>query len=310
MSIRLPQPWVLATAALVATGTAVSVGAGVANAADIGTLSVAPATGTDSSSMTVTTSAACPAGATNLRVDVTGPGFPDGTTAPLQNVVGDTSIGTFSTTPTGGIIVPLSTTMQSVAAAQVPPANLSGNTYRFRLVCRTALDPASLGDYVGDIVFGTGTAGSIPYRTGPDIASATTTTVTANPSGGLVGIPVTLTATVAPAVGGTGVPTGTVQFTDNGADLGSPVALVGGTATLTVSTLAIGAHSITAGYGGDSVFNSSTSPALTLLIGFGVPLLIALSANPSQADPGVPVTLTATVSPQSGIGTPTGLVQF
>ena len=77
-----------------------------------------------------------------------------------------------------------------------------------------------------------------------------------NPS--TLGQTVTFTATV------TGnSPTGTVQFKDGASNLGSPVALSGGTASLATSGLAQGAHSITAVYGGDAGNAASTSPILT-----------------------------------------------
>ena len=71
---------------------------------------------------------------------------------------------------------------------------------------------------------------------------------------------VTFTATVSPQFSGT--PTGTVSFVDNttGATLG-PAPTTAGVAKLTVSTLSVGNHSVTATYNGDSNFNSSLSSA-------------------------------------------------
>ena len=53
-------------------------------------------------------------------------------------------------------------------------------------------------------------------------------------------------------------PTGSVQFKDGAANLGSPVALSGGVATLSTSALTQGTHSITAIYSGDSGNATST----------------------------------------------------
>jgi len=180
-----------AALAVLAVPLAVLLSGPAASAAEIGSVASAPASGTDSSLMTVTTSAACPNTATNLVVYVTGTGFPDGTSKPFQNVVGNTGIGTFTKTPNGGIIVPLTTTMQSVAAAQDPPAVLNG-AYTFHLVCRAALNPASLGDFTGTITFtnpgGTHQAGSIPYTAGgspspsPTATSPTPTNTTTSPA--------------------------------------------------------------------------------------------------------------------------------
>jgi hypothetical protein len=75
-----------------------------------------------------------------------------------------------------------------------------------------------------------------------------------NPS--LLNQTVTFTATVRP--NGSGTPTGSVDFLDatTNTDLGS-APLVGGTATLTTSTLGVGSHAILASYSGDSNFTLS-----------------------------------------------------
>jgi CSLREA domain-containing protein len=86
--------------------------------------------------------------------------------------------------------------------------------------------------------------------------AATTTTLSSSSNPSDLGESVTFTASVtSPA----GVPTGTVQFKDNGADLGTPVALGNaGQAAFTTSALASGLHTITAVYSGDANFLNST----------------------------------------------------
>ena len=91
--------------------------------------------------------------------------------------------------------------------------------------------------------------------TGPSLA-ASTVTVSSTPNPSTEGDPVTLTATVA-AAAGADVPTGSVQFTADGADIGGPVPLTGGTATLVTSSLGAGSHLIGAVYGGDATFAGS-----------------------------------------------------
>ena len=90
---------------------------------------------------------------------------------------------------------------------------------------------------------------------------ATTTTLASAPNPSLFGQSVTFTATVADdAALGTPIG-GTVQFKDGAANLGTPVAVAGGTATLVTGSLSVGNHSITAVYSGDAVFATSTSSA-------------------------------------------------
>ncbi len=78
---------------------------------------------------------------------------------------------------------------------------------------------------------------------------------------------ITFTATVSVTSPGAGAPTGSVQFKDNGADLGAPVALTGGVASLPTDQLLEGAHSITAEYLGDANFAGSTSGAVSQDVG-------------------------------------------
>ena len=66
--------------------------------------------------------------------------------------------------------------------------------------------------------------------------------------------PVVLTATLTGAT----APTGSVSFLDGATLLGTSTAS-NGIATLTVTTLAVGTHSISAAYGGDTNFNSATN---------------------------------------------------
>jgi hypothetical protein len=89
-------------------------------------------------------------------------------------------------------------------------------------------------------------------------ASTTTLSSTLNPA--LSGQSVTFTATVASA-GGTA--TGSVSFYDGATFLGAGTLGPGGQATFTTSALAIGPHSITASYEGDSLIAQSLSAALT-----------------------------------------------
>jgi hypothetical protein len=100
-----------------------------------------------------------------------------------------------------------------------------------------------------------------------------------------------------------------VQFKDGASNLGSPVALVGGQAQITVTTLTVSGspHSITAVYSGDDNNALSTSSAVSHSITAASSTTALISSlNPSAN--GDNVNFTATVS--SGAGTPTGSVVF
>jgi RHS repeat-associated protein len=94
---------------------------------------------------------------------------------------------------------------------------------------------------------------------------STTTAVSADVNPSAYGGPVNFTASITGASSGPDM-TGTVTFFDGHVALGS-AAVTGfgntGSATLTVSSLTGGQHSITATYSGDSNYSNSTSPVLT-----------------------------------------------
>ncbi len=113
----------------------------------------------------------------------------------------------------------------------------------------------------------------------------------------------TFTATVRADPAGSGTPTGSVDFQDvtSGADLSS-VALSGGTATLSVSSLAAGSRTIRAVYSGDGAFTlSQGSLTQTVLVPASVSGLVFEDFNDDgQVDfgeagiPGVTVALNGT----------------
>ena len=93
--------------------------------------------------------------------------------------------------------------------------------------------------------------------------TATATNLSVTPGSTTYGQPVTMTATVAPSGA-----TGSVNFMDGTATIGSQT-LANGTATFTTSSLSAGSHSLSAVYGGDSQFATSTSPTVTETVAKG-----------------------------------------
>jgi len=124
--------------------------------------------------------------------------------------------------------------------------------------------------------------------------SSTTTTLTSSVNPSASGASVTFTADVAAVSPGSGTPTGTVAFTADGTAItGSPVTLnSSGEATITTSTLTVGAHSITAVYSGDTNFTTSTG-TLTQTVA-AAPTVTGLSPTSGPAAGGTPVTITGT----------------
>jgi hypothetical protein len=150
----------------------------------------------------------------------------------------------------------------------------------------------------------------------PPAPLATTTTLSSSQNPSLAGSAVTysavVTATNTPPPGAR-TPTGTVEFTDGGTDIGgcSASALDGtGTATCTTTYPVSGSHDIVATYSGgivgDDTYAGSTSSDLTQ----GVGVVLSSTALTSSINPvgkKQSLTYTATVT---GTGPPTGTINF
>jgi hypothetical protein len=135
------------------------------------------------------------------------------------------------------------------------------------------------------------------------VGTATTNTALAsslNPS--TVGQLITLTATVSSGLPGT--PTGTVSFFDGTNQVGSSSLSGGGFATLSISTLSGGTHSLTASYSGDANFAVSTSSVLSQAVEKASSTTLLQCSSNSAA-----LALTAKVNPGAA-GTASGRVDF
>jgi hypothetical protein len=156
--------------------------------------------------------------------------------------------------------------------------------------------------YSGDVNFDASPS-QLMQTVSPE-ASVTTLASSSNPSAS--GAPLTLSAAVSSYFGG--MLTGSVQFQDGGVDLGSPVPLSSGVASLPAAGLSVGAHSITAVYFGNPDFVSSTSAPLPQVV------TATGGANSTSASLTAPAqtffrqSATFTVAVNSGGGTPSGSV--
>lgn len=157
--------------------------------------------------------------------------------------------------------------------------------------------------YGGDGSFSMSTSPTV-IQTVNKAASTTTNVSSKNPS--RFNELVTFSATVKSSTSGT--PGGTVTFKDGTTTFGTGILNLSGMAGFSTSKMGVGAHSITAAYGGNGNFLASTSSALTQTVNqAGSTTTLASSKNPSSFH--LSITLTATVK-SSTSGTPSGTVTF
>jgi len=162
--------------------------------------------------------------------------------------------------------------------------------------------------YSGDTNFTTSTSGSLSQT----VNKASTTTKLTKSSTTVLkyGQSVTFTATLAAVSPGAGMPTGIVTFKDGSTTIGTGT-LGGGIATFTTTTLPVGSNSITAVYGGDTNFTTSTSGAMTQTVNQSSTTTKLTKNTTGAITSGQSVTFTATLAAVSpGAGTPTGTVNF
>jgi autotransporter-associated beta strand protein len=196
---------------------------------------------------------------------------------------------TFSIDGGAGITVNLDNT----GSAALPGVNMVVGTH------------AVTASYSGDKNF---IASSTTSSLSETVVQATTTTspVVAS-STSVFGQTVTLTATIAVVAPGAGVPTGTVNFEDNGTVFAS-APLSNNTASVTTTTLSIGVHTLTAVYSGDANFVTSSGSNSVTVSQADTSTSVT---GPATSTAGQSITFTAKVGAAApGSGTPTGTVTF
>ncbi len=171
--------------------------------------------------------------------------------------------------------------------------------------------------YSGDGNYSPSASPAYPQTVGPNIAYYS---LVSSGSSSVFGQSVTLQARINNSQNTPGLlpPTGSVAFLDGQTPIGSaelfPLAPgqvpVGAAAVLSVSTLAVGSHSLSADYAGDPNYATSTFAPVPLTVNqASTTTALTSSANPSALCQ--TVTFTATVTAASpGSGTPTGTISF
>lgn len=119
----------------------------------------------------------------------------------------------------------------------------------------TVGDHPLIAAYAGDLVYGGSRSSAVPLA----VAQAGTTTIlVTEPNTSESGQAITLTAAVSSA---SGIPTGTVTFSEGGSPLGAAAVGPSGEASLIITPTSVGNHSFAAAYSGDKEFAPSTATA-------------------------------------------------
>ncbi|MGD0460909.1 MAG: Ig-like domain repeat protein [Tepidisphaeraceae bacterium] len=189
-----------------------------------------------------------------------------------------------------------------IGTVAVDPTTQEAVGFTSSLTAGTHNITASYGGAAG---FATSASPVVSLVVNSNVSTKTTLAASSNPV--IAGQVISLTATV---TGTGGTPSGTVTFDDGSTLIGTAtIDPTTGKAIGFTSSLTIGAHSITAAYGGDTGYLASTSSAVTENVnpvGADTNTTLVVSTNPELV--GQIIALTATVTSLGG--TPSGTVTF
>lgn len=223
----------------------------------------------------------------------------------LQVSASVSNSGANTTGPTGSVTFTLD-------GANVATTGLSGGSPSTATTSFTVPSAGShvlAATYPGDTNFASSVSNSVTLNVGKSTPTILLTPGSVSPS---AGSSLQLTAQIS-AANGAVAPTGTVVFTLDGAPAGTAVLNGGGsqgTATLTITTPSVGAHTLQASYSGDGNYNTVTSSTVNINVSKGNTTL-TVSPSTTQPTAGSSMLVTATLSASvTGATVPTGTVSF
>jgi subtilase family serine protease len=223
------------------------------------------------------------------------------TVTPSTSVQGTSVVLTATLAGTGGTPTGVVTFVNSNNITLGTATAVAGSA----TVTTTALPAGTytvVANYAGDTTFSASTSNAVSVTVNTRVA--TTTTVTPTPTSAMVGQPITFNVAVTHSTGAA-VPTGTVTLSIDGV-AGTPTALdAAASASIALSTLTVGTHSVAATYSGDATYASSTSSAVSVTVNAAVAGTYTMSTSPSTITLGsagatTGNTTTLTVSPVNG----------
>ena len=233
------------------------------------------------------------------------------TATPVSALYGNTVALVATVTPASGTTNPTGTVTFSNGSTVFGTATLVAGVATLNTTTLPVGNNAILAAYGGSSNFATSNSNAAPVNVSISQAG-TNTTVGAAPANTVYGGTVTLTSVVAAAT--SGIPTGSVTFMDGATILGTATLSIGtqantGSAQLAVTNLNTGFHSITAVYGGDTNFTSSTSPSSAPETVFTASTTTALGFTSGSVPYGGAVTMAATINASTATAA-TGTITF
>ncbi len=186
-------------------------------------------------------------------------------------------------------------------STSIGTASLTNGSATFTISTLAAGTHSITASYAGDSADNASTSSAVPVVVNAAQLQASTVTLATSAATAVFGQALTLTAKVTP-----GAATGTVIFNDGSTSIGSGT-LSQGQAVLTLSTLSVGTHSLTAAYGGDAADQASASTAVTVTIAAATTTPppaadygLTLSAGALTVTQGTSGTLTVSIAPENG----------
>jgi sugar lactone lactonase YvrE len=227
----------------------------------------------------------------------------EGTSTTLASSANPSAIGqqvTFTATVAasgGGGVQPQGSVTFTDGSATLATVTLSaGGVVSYSTATLTAGTHSVIATYSGDAAHQV--SNSISVMITQDVKQPSTVVATSAPSPSVYNTPVNITVMVEAAQAPT--PTGSFLILDGSTQIGTGnLAGANGSGVFTTSTLAIGSHTITAVYLGDTSNAPSTSAPVTQIVN-SAPTTTSLTATPNPAAAASSVTLIATV--QAGPG--------
>ncbi len=178
-------------------------------------------------------------------------------------------------------------------------ASLTNGVVTFTINSLAAGTHSITASYAGDSADGASTSSAVSVQVNGAQLQSTAVTLVASPASAVSGQSISLTASVMPASA-----SGTISFVDGSATVGS-APLAAGKGALSVSTLSVGTHSLTAAYSGDAADSPASSNTVTVTItaptsspspDYG----LTLSSSTLAMSPSASGSLTVSVAPQNG----------